>query len=271
VANPTRSLRDVIRKLAYKTSIDQLKKDGFDKVNVLGLDRIALLIQEAVQRSLRFKLLAVEREEVASATKEEFLRLLKSNEDLERKHDELRRLKEVAEEQVDDLRRELAQQERLLERKLAMAESAAANSYHGEDRAIAERLGVLIEGLLQAGENEELRDRVLDLVMDIVRNERREATKAREAVRDHEVGTLQRRIQKLATSLHETEHRLTEVTAIKNIDQGISSVYKEVQGLNQAASHFDQKKALMEDIFAANRRLQKGPGSNRAAVKSRRK
>ena len=52
-------------KLAYSTSVDQLKKRGVNKVNVLGVDRIAMLIQEAVKKSLRFRLLALDREEVA--------------------------------------------------------------------------------------------------------------------------------------------------------------------------------------------------------------
>ena len=251
-----RSFRDVVRKLAYSTSVDQLKKKGVDKVNVLGMDQIAFLIQEAVKRSLRFKLLALDREEVASATKDEFMRLLKSNEELERRQDELRGLKEQAESQVDELRRELAAQEKLLAKKLELAESDARARYQGEDQEIVERLGVLVESLLHAGENSELRDRILDLVMDIVRDQRREAISAREAVRDREVDKLRRRIQKLNDSLQETEHRLSEFTAIQNLDEGISSVYREVQGLQTADENYGHKFELMTNIFEANWRLQ---------------
>ena len=134
------SLRDAVKTLAYKTSVDQLKKRGYDKVNVLGMDRITNLIQEAVQRTLRTRLLgqlgktAVERAEVATATKREFMRLLKTNEDLSRQHDELIRLKDAAEEQVDELRRDLAEQEKLLESMLQLAEADAASRYSGEDQ-----------------------------------------------------------------------------------------------------------------------------------------
>ena len=38
-----KNLRDVVKKLAYSTSVDQLKKQGVDKVNVIGMDRIAML------------------------------------------------------------------------------------------------------------------------------------------------------------------------------------------------------------------------------------
>ena len=45
------TLKDAVRKLAYRTSVDQLKRRGFDKVSVMGMDRIAFLIQEAVDRT----------------------------------------------------------------------------------------------------------------------------------------------------------------------------------------------------------------------------
>src|SRR5690606_31230334 len=53
MANLKRSLKEAVRKLAYSTSVDQLKKRGVTKVNVLGIDRVVALIDEAVHRSLR--------------------------------------------------------------------------------------------------------------------------------------------------------------------------------------------------------------------------
>jgi len=243
-------------KLAYSTSVDQLKKRGVNKVNVLGVDRIAMLIQEAVKKSLRFRLLALDREEVASATKEEFLRLLKSNEDLEKQHDELKSLRDQAEAQIDELRLELSKQQSRLEEKLASAASAERERFEGEDRDIAERITQLIQGLTESGKTEEIPPRVLELVMSIVGDERRVTREAREAVRDKEVAILQRRIEKLSGSLEQTEHRLSEVTAIKHLDQGISSVYRKVQGLDLEDRAYEAKTALMSSIFEANVRLQ---------------
>ena len=79
---------------------------------------------------------------------------------------------------------------------------------------------------------------------------------AREAVRDREVQTLRRRIEKLNDSLGETEHRLTEVSAIKKLDTGISSMFREVQGLDSSDGEFEAKNMLMSSIFEANLRLQ---------------
>ncbi|MCA8956428.1 MAG: hypothetical protein KDC87_10165 [Planctomycetes bacterium] len=251
------NLKDAVKKLAFSTSVDQLKKKGVDKVNVIGIDRITVLIEEAVSRSLRFKLLSLDREEVAVATKEEFLRLLKSNEDLEREQDTLRKLKEQAEVQVDQLRRDLVEQQRLLADKLDVAERNARDDYLGENEAIAHRVKSLFEVLGQTGAAGDLEKRTLELVMDIVSGERRESIRAREQVRDREVDNLQRRIRKLTSSLEETEHRLSEVTAIRNLDEGISSVYREVQGLNRSDRAYGHKKELMADIFRANLALQK--------------
>ncbi len=102
------------------------------------------------------------------------MRLLKSNEYLSQQHDELRRLKDAAEEQVDDLRRELSEQEKLLESKLDRAASEAVDEYSGEDQEIAEHISVLVGELAsEAASDPATRDRVLELVMGVVRSQRR--------------------------------------------------------------------------------------------------
>ena len=92
------TLKDAVRQLAFKTSLDTLRKKGIQQVNVLGLDRITALIETAVHRSLKKRLAGIEREAIADATKAEFLRLLRSNEDLLRQKSEIERQRERAEE-----------------------------------------------------------------------------------------------------------------------------------------------------------------------------
>ena len=48
----------------------------------------------------------------------------------------------------------------------------------------------------------------------------------------------------------------SEVSAIKNLDTGISSRYREVQGLDVHDVEFEAKNELMASIFEANLRLQ---------------
>jgi len=48
---------------------------------------------------------------------------------------------------------------------------------------------------------------------------------------------------------------------MKHIDEGISSIYREVQGLDNADLQHTRKKELMAEIFAANLKLQRKGGT----------
>jgi hypothetical protein len=251
------TLKDALRQMAFRTSIDSLKKKGVQQVNVLGLDRITGLIEAAVHRSLRSRLVGVEREAVADATKAEFLRLLRSNEDLQRQKTEVEKQRERAEEEVDTLRRELSQQQQALEVRLQQDGLEVAGRYAGENAAIARKVADVVQELARGATTSETTQRLMELVMDVVSGERQEAEVARKALHDREVDTLQRRIKKLNDNLASTEQRLQHVAALKNVDGGISSIYREVQGLGEGAEHAGKKRELMSEIFKANLKLQK--------------
>ena len=254
------TLKDALRQVSFRTSVDKLKKKGIQDVNVLGIDRIVGLVEAAVHRSLKTRLMGVEREAVAESTKAEFLRLLRSNEDLQREKSEIERARERAEEEIDLMRRELAQKRSALELKLQRDSVEQANRYVGEDAAIAERVSGVIGSLAEGGEAvtaDVLQERLMTLVMDVVGTERDSADSARRALQDREVGNLQRRIQKLNDTLAATEQRLASATSSKKVESGISSIYREVQGLDETDAQAGKKKELMADIFRANLKLQK--------------
>lgn len=254
------SLKDALRQLAFRTSIDSLKKKGVEKVNVLGLDRITALIEAAVHKSLKSRLVGVEREAIADATKAEFLRLLRTNEDLQRQKSEIERQRERAEEEIDALRRELAQQQQALEVRLEQDRLALTTRYGAENERIARKVADVVQALASGGaaSASSFEQRVMELVMDVVSGEREAAETARAALQDREVDTLQRRIRKLSDTLSATEQRLQQVAALKAVDGGISSVYREVQGLATGDLQAGKKKELMGEIFRANLELQKG-------------
>lgn len=254
MASLKRTLKEAVRQLAYSTSVDQLKKRGVKQVNVVGLDRICQLIEEAIHRTLKHRLLVAEREAVVDATRDEFLRLLRSNEELKQKH-------ERAEEEAEALRLELQRLGQDLELKLAEARSSQSGAYLSADAKIQELVRTALggfRGTSGGGFDEALEHRVLELVMGVVEQERRESEAAKAAARDREVELLQRRITKLTTSLEDTETRLSQVASAKFVDGGIASVYREVQGLADDDSRYEKKKELMAGIFSANLRLQKG-------------
>jgi len=254
------TLKDAVRQMSFRTSVDSLKKRGVQHVSVLGIDRITALIEAAVHLSLKSRLVGVEREAVADATKAEFLRLLRSNEDLQRQKSEFERQRERAEEEIDQLRRELTRQQQELRLKLDEDALAIANRYDGENAAIARKIADVVRSLAQSQSTNGggVEQRLMELVMDVVSNERQAADEARAALRDREVDTLQRRIRKLNENLSATEQRLQHVAALKSVDGGISSVYRDVQGLDLGDQHAAKKKELMAEIFKANLQLQKG-------------
>lgn len=253
------SLKEAVRQMAFRTSVDHLKKKGVQQVSVLGIDRIIALIEEAVHRSLKSRLVGVERDAVADATKAEFLRLLRSKEDLERQKSEAERLREQAEEEVDLLRRDIEQQRQALKLRLEANSLELRTRYAGEDAVIAAKVADVLGGLARSGDVDAAtaQDRVMELVMDVVAGERRKAEVAQKALQDREIETLQRRIGKLNDTLTQTEHRLKQVAAMKNLDDGISSIYREVQGLSGDAADAGKKKELMAEIFKANLMLQR--------------
>jgi len=68
---------------------------------------------------------------------------------------------------------------------------------------------------------------------------------------------LERRLSKLAGNLEMTEAELKSTMARKNIDPGVASIYRTVQGLSAAEEDAELKKEMMSKIFEANLELQK--------------
>ncbi len=253
------ALKQAVRTLAFRTSIDSLKKQGVDQVRVLGMDRIVGLIEESVHRSLRSRLVGIEREAVAEATKAEFLKLMRSNDELRREKTEVEKLKERAEEEIDQLRRSIAKEQRELERRLQESAAVTVVEREGEDAIVEQKVREVFAVMIQNGETPSpaLQARMVEVLLSVLGGERQKLEEARSALRDREIDNLQRRIHKLNDSLESTERRLKEVAAMKSIDEGVASIYRDVQGVDAGDSQRERKKELMSGIFAANLRLQK--------------
>lgn len=70
-----------------------------------------------------------------------------------------------------------------------------------------------------------------------------------------QIDLLERRIAKLTQLLAMTEDELRRLIDAKSIDPGVSSVYRSVQGLDDAVANAKAKKELMKRIFQANLEL----------------
>jgi len=68
---------------------------------------------------------------------------------------------------------------------------------------------------------------------------------------------LERRIEKLRNQLLATEAALERALTQKIPEDGLSSIYREVQGLKLADDHYEKKKGILKTIFEDNYELQK--------------
>jgi hypothetical protein len=66
------------------------------------------------------------------------------------------------------------------------------------------------------------------------------------------IENLERRITKLTNSLGATEAELLRVASMKDIDLGVSSIYRTVQGLKGEDEGIEAKKEMLKNIFDAN-------------------
>jgi hypothetical protein len=75
--------------------------------------------------------------------------------------------------------------------------------------------------------------------------------------REHlrQVDMLERRIAKLTAQLAEAEAAIERIAKMKNIDLGIASIYRTVQGLSADEDAYKLKQELMQRIFEANYEL----------------
>jgi ABC-type ATPase with predicted acetyltransferase domain len=80
-----------------------------------------------------------------------------------------------------------------------------------------------------------------------------------------EIERLERRVLKLTESLGMTEKELQRIAALKNIDLGISSIYRTVQGLQSDDGNAEQKKEMLKNLFEANLSLRSELAKSRAS------
>ena len=82
----------------------------------------------------------------------------------------------------------------------------------------------------------------------------------KEVAYQKEIDNLQRRIAKLTQHLGLTEEEVRRLRAMKNVEDGIASVFRDVQGISAADAEAAIKRELMQAIFEANLDLQRNGG-----------
>ena len=180
---------------------------------------------------------------VRGMSKESFLA------ELERSQHRLIEARDRAREELDALNRQLA---RLRNAGVGSAELVDPLLAPAGRAELAARLRALYESSELAAElPPELAERVIAFTGRALRAELERASPAGES----DIEKLQRRIDKLKGSLAQTEEALRKLALLKDVDPGVASEFRTVQGLSDLDAMFGQKNHLLRDIFEANCQL----------------
>jgi GGDEF domain-containing protein len=162
-----------------------------------------------------------------------------------------------AEAEVANLREELEQATSGMQKRHAELVEQVSDYSGLEQAAIIDRIQQLFSQVQRTPEIEELEKQIVALAQKELFEERHKAIQAEVAEHQGQIDLLQRRISKLTKVLGMTEADLRKVMAMKNIDEGVASIYRTVQGLDDDGAMKEAKQAMMADIFEANLALQR--------------
>lgn len=162
-----------------------------------------------------------------------------------------------AEAELEQLRDELAERKKAFEEQHAVLEEEVSAVGDLQKSEVLDRLQALFAGVQRTDELAELEKRVLALAAKELYEERQKAVQATVAEHRKMIDQLERRIAKLTQILGVTEEELKRVMAMKAIDPGVASIFREVQGLSATDQQAETKKAMMGEIFKANLSFQK--------------
>lgn len=234
-----------------RTTPEELKAKGVKKLRTYRLSEISFLIEKALNRTLVERTLgSIQPEEMAdlaNAAESEFRTQVESLEELRESRGKLR-------EQRDSMQVELARlRDRVAQREARSKELDSDDLRH----MLLEMRGALRPLLDTARAPDWLVKDVLSDLMQLVKKQRDEALGDERDDLKREISQLERRVTKLVASLEETERVLARVAATKDLETGIASIYRTVQGLSSGEENLDQKRRMMAAVFAANLELQR--------------
>lgn len=249
-------LVDVLRELGRPTTPRELESRGVRRVRSIGLADVSLLIERAVNRTLMKRTIGglddTERRALIEDAEAEFAQLRSELQVLTDSRDLMERHRQSVRSDLSDVKRVLVPPRGFVEQH--EAERAAAAKLDAE-RMTALRLEMqaLLLPLFDPGSKPRpgVRRIAEDLLVLFVRDRDRALAEQRRAMDKH-VDGLERRIAKLVASLESTERVLAEIAKMKDVELGVASIYRTVQGLAAVGGEVAKKREMLEQIFLSN-------------------
>jgi hypothetical protein len=252
------ALADLVRQVARPTTPAELARRGATLRSV-SLRQISTLIEQAVNRTLLARTIGVdpgEMQALLEGARGEFLSMLEAGSRLDSSRATLHQGRASLESELSRLREELRGGPPT---PLPAADGAMAAE---EERRLAASLREAFAVLEpQTPALLRVEREVLARALEALRASRLAARAAWQAERQEEVRNLERRIAKLVSSLETAELAISRLAAAKDVEEGIASLYRRVQGLAVDAPHLELKRALLAEIFRANEALQGHAGT----------
>ncbi|MFT7676066.1 MAG: hypothetical protein ACI8QC_000032 [Planctomycetota bacterium] len=253
-------LTEVVRRWARPTTPEEMQARGVRAVRSISLSHMAALIEKAVNRTLLKRTVGEPGEddlEFSQDARLEFMSLLQGEQaGASGQVADVKPTEAQAGSALERLKRDL----RVRRRNLRQEEAALAQEpgVEGEeDGRLTQRLQHLFRAAdLRSNLADELELRVIRLAVGELRQER---ARSRQVLIDQhrsETEVLGRRVTKLVAELKRTEGALARASRGVQEEDGVASIYDEVQGLGEHEEQAERKGALMSAIFEANLELQ---------------
>jgi GGDEF domain-containing protein len=162
-----------------------------------------------------------------------------------------------AEAEIDSLRQALEARKQSFAAEEQTLEDEVSEIGGLQQAQLVDKIQRLFGAVTATPEIETLQAQIIDLAVKELYEERRKAVAAQMAEHRRQTDQLEKRISKLTSILGVTEEELKRVMAMKNIDAGVASIFRTVQGLSAEDAQAETKKALMSEIFKQNVAFQK--------------
>ena len=203
-----------------------------------------MLIERALNKTMVERTLSPvapeEMAELSSAAEREFTKQLKTLEELRASRGAL------------NVHRASVEKELAVLRELVKKRHSATQGPEGLRHLLLEIRGA-ITPLVERGSTPEwvVKDVVADL-HGMIEARSSEVLERERVTFDTEIANLERRIAKLVASIESMERALDQLAKTKDLETGIASIYRTVQGLSGGEQDGDQKRLMMAAMFAAN-------------------
>jgi hypothetical protein len=218
---------------------------------------ISKLIEKAVNRTLMERTIGgisePELRDLVESANDELFRMLHQQEELDHTRTQIGEQRVAFKEELDRIRKDIASRRGFVESRPTRSREEVERSENEELVARIRRSFATLESF--PPEVRRVEREVIARAFEVLEIARASAFEAGSANADERVQNLERRVAKLVQSLETTEEVLKRVSSMKQLDVGLESIYRVVQGLSPDELEIERKREMMKEIFRKNLEL----------------